>query len=105
MKLSQLKKKYPKGFTLFELQFDKWYNAYIDYELDVRDEWADITDFMDKRGIYLNIHILSDGTFRSYCVVNSDYKYKGVLDIYNKSRKEAETKAIEKAFEILESRL
>lgn len=101
MKLKQLSKKYPKAWKQYYLS--NYCDRYFDDD-DVRDCWRGITDFMDKQGIYIDLEYLYLRGFK-YCVT---YCISGELEFahseYYDYRKQAETKAIEKVFKILEER-
>ena len=102
MKLSTLKKKYPNTFHKFytsrfcENYYLRIANVPI-LETDVRNHWREITDFMDKQGI--KIYVYPNSKFWT-CVIVGVFRIEREL----KNRQQAETKAIEKAFQILEER-
>jgi hypothetical protein len=106
MKLSQLRKKYPSAIDKFVYDKDghykEWTNEYVDsiYDIDIRYLWKPITDFMDKQkkgGIKIFAH--PEGKSWLYVIIGVFRIERGL-----KNRQQAETKAIEKAFEILEGR-
>ena len=72
--------------------------------INIRNEWKNITDFMDKQGILILINHITFGIEWRYDIeILANRSVSFQRDI--KSRKLAEIKAIEKAFEILEQRL
>ncbi len=112
MKMSYLKKNYPKGFKKFIIkkykiekshQHSRYYSIKeIETYGNVRNFWSDIVDFMDKQGIYISVSRVSC-VDKSYFVINvvSTVHYKnGGYTIT--SRKVAETLAIKDAFKKLE---
>ena len=96
MRLLQIKKKYPKAFT-------KWFNSqYAEYTVNflynnIRDHWKEIVDFMDKQGIKIYAYPIDKSW--TYVIIGVFRIERGL-----RNRQQAETKAIEKAFEILEGR-
>ena len=102
MKLSQLQKKYPKAFD----KFIKRYTYTHALDNNIREWWSDITDFMDKQGIIITTSTYGRLFYGAIYIKDIDkevcfeWESKCVT-----SRSQAETKAICKAFEILEERL
>jgi len=97
MKLSQLKKKYPKAFAKFEKGYD--YSGTFDY--NVREWWSDIVDFMDRQGIKGEVsYNRMDVEFLATIYYGCDMF---TFDFY-KSRRASETQLIDKLFQILEER-
>ena len=102
MKLSTIKKRYPNAFHKFytskfcENYYLRIANVPI-METDARNHWKEITDFMDKQGI--KIYAYPNGKSWIYVIIGVFRIERGL-----KNRQQAETKAIEKAFEILEGR-
>ena len=102
MKFKQLGKRYPKAFDVFIDKMNLDYDYIMD--ADVRCYWKEITDFMDKQGILILINHITFGIEWRYDIeILANRSVSFQRDI--KSRKLAEIKAIEKAFEILEQRL
>lgn len=105
MKISQLKKKYPKGFDKFINKMKLDYD-YLESE-DIRCYWKEITDFMDKQGIIYTVkfdNITNELIPEIFEKCLDGYFFKYELGRFKKNDK-AETKAICKEFEILENRL
>jgi len=106
MKLSQLQKKYPKAFKLLtkskRIKFESFWHHQDD---DIRAHWKGITDFMDKQGIYIAYYIdeYAPPLFIYYIYDKVEKKEYKEDTVYEK-RFIMETKAIKKAFEILEER-
>lgn len=108
MKLSTLGKRFPKAYKQLtktkRVKFETWWHLKDD---DVRDHWRLITDFLDSQEIIISIKFET----RNNCFLTKIYFHK-VKHWYNRhyevsdsiSRKQAETKAICKAFEIVESK-
>ena len=94
MKLSQLAKKYPKAWKQYYLS--KQCEGFFADD-DIREYWSYITDFMDKQGI--KIYAYPNGKSWMYVIIGVFRIERGL-----KNRQQAETKAIEKAFKILEER-
>lgn len=107
MKLSQLKKKYPKGFTQFNsFALYRYKNTKLNEDRDVRAEWQNITDFMDLQEIY--IETINNADWRFQCVITWIVGVDNIIWANTKNcetRKEAETQGLDKLFEILEARL
>ena len=111
MKLQIIKRKYPKACQTFIAKR----KDIIYLSADVRGYWKEITDFMDKRG--LEIFMLNYGEFFKPIIINrKDDKHKTIYvyknesmntksDCLFKTRNQAETLAIKKAFQILEEKL
>jgi len=100
MKLSTLKKKYPKAFK-------KCFGIiYVDG--DIREEWKEITGFMDGRGIIIIIKLdtLSDKFYYEIYDKKENWEAE-ILELGNDETKRsiAETLAIETSFKILENRI
>lgn len=98
MKLSQLAKKYPKAWKQYYLS--KQCEGFFADD-DIREYWSYITDFMDKQGIIIGITFFEE--IKIFQGVLDYGDFVGRTDNF-KSRSQAETEAIEKAFEILEGR-
>jgi hypothetical protein len=118
MKLSQLQKKYPKAYYKFVTYFRKTQPKSMCQEVyemmdrvkdyDVRGWWKEITDFMDKQGVIIAMGVTTYTNSFHYVIWRQIKKNNGFVNGYMsddfKFRKQAETKAIEKAFQILEGR-
>ena len=95
MELLQLAKKYPKAWKQYYLS--KQCEGFFADD-DIREYWSYITDFMDKQGI--KIYAYPNGKSWIYVIIGVFRIERGL-----KNRQQAETKAIQKAFEILEERI
>lgn len=103
MKISQLEKKYPKGFDKFINEMKLDYD-YLESE-DIRCYWKEITDFMDKQGIKISLDVEDWIFYQGKISFIRDIENLFIYTPCFKFRKQAETKAIAKAFEVLENRL
>ena len=100
MNWKEIRDKYPKAAEAHK----KWTKGY--YNINVEPDNRDLYDFFDENGIFIRVdfEFNEDGLEWAYYINRPNFRKTYVGDYY-KSRKEAETEAFTKAFEILESKL
>ena len=104
MKFKQLGKRYPKAFDVFIDKMNLDYDYIMD--ADVRCYWKEITDFMDKQEVIITTHYITYHLAKPCFAIDIKNTKNLILfsTILSNKRSVAETKAIDKAFEILEER-
>lgn len=100
MTLKQISKKYPKAVSMF---FKKYGGVYTEY-YDIRALWKEITDFMDKKKLILEVQYADYHKAFYYFINDVNNNSEGWISPNIKSRHQAETKGLEKCFQILEER-
>jgi len=106
MNWTEIKEKYPKASRLLINYYDID-DSLIGIRYFVEDYLArNLYDFFDEQGLYINI-LVEDNEYTNsinwlYWIVDSE---KRIDDYSFQTRTEAEEKAFEKAFEILENKL
>ena len=118
MKLSSIKKKYPKAWAEFEKKHSgiSAYEGYL-HNVDIRDWYSSIVDHFDKLGLVLDSgmsitdesYLIFIHTFENNCHI---MKLSQIYEqVYGKewehfeSRNKAETAGLSKLFEIRETQL
>ena len=94
MNWNNIKEKYPKARELL--------SKYLSGRAEYCFEWNTraLYDFFDEQGIYISLHHLED----EFVYEIEDGKDLNSSGEYESTRTEAETRAFEKAFEILENK-
>lgn len=109
MKLSQIKKKFPRAFAEFEKVYclKHHFIGVFDLKYDLRAFWADLVDFFDKRGMLINSNAaMLDDNGKKVKIYSFTVNHKDLIHRTNIiSREQSETQALVKAFEILETKL
>jgi len=106
MNWEQIKKDYPKAYKLYDLRFE--ISALSDYYGGHHPNQRALYDFFDEQDLMIFTYYDKGNKDFHYAIYNpkTDEETGSIISLTGiKTRKDAETEAFEKGFEILESKL